>query len=282
MSKPIHYKVITKIESTRKIEGLVCSQWIETKRITGSFWIGSYDTEYFHTTVELDSKECWDMKLQLKCGENRNVANGKTYSFKQKPIGEGKWMAIKEYSVKNCLAQKIDLKQEYNGRPLLSPFGSHNVSLKNEKIVVNHSTIVWHKPNEEYNELNCKPKTQFVCTGRISLITLKNKNRNSTSTGRLIDSEKQLDVLFNPTKVYVCGNIDHSYEIIGVPETHVVFHGDIEKLFAWKLAHKPRNRRNLRINENTTENAFAWGHLNSLSPFQSTEYDENMKTKIMY
>jgi hypothetical protein len=46
-----------------------------------------------------------------------------------------------------------------------------------KKIVVNHNTIVWHKPNEEYNELNCKPKTQFVSIGRISLITLKDKKK---------------------------------------------------------------------------------------------------------
>ena len=45
MSKPIVYTVVTTMDAIQKLEGLICSQWIETKRITGSFWLGSYDTE---------------------------------------------------------------------------------------------------------------------------------------------------------------------------------------------------------------------------------------------
>jgi hypothetical protein len=36
MSKPISYKVITTMNAVLKMEGLVCSQWIETKKVTGS------------------------------------------------------------------------------------------------------------------------------------------------------------------------------------------------------------------------------------------------------
>jgi hypothetical protein len=90
------------MDTVQKLEGLVCSQWIETKRITGSFWIVSYDTKHFHTTKNVDPKECYDIKLQLKFAGNRNVMNGKTYSYIQKPNRHGKWIAIKEYSVVNC------------------------------------------------------------------------------------------------------------------------------------------------------------------------------------
>lgn len=142
MSKPISYKVVTTMDTLLKLEGLVCSQWVETKRITGSFWIGSYDTEHFHTTKAVDPKECWDMKLQLNCAGNRNVVNGKTYSYIQKPNGPGKWMAIKEYSVVNCLAQDIELRQENKEGPILSPFGAHNVTLEAEKLFINHNTCM--------------------------------------------------------------------------------------------------------------------------------------------
>ena len=43
--------------------------------------------------------------------------------------------------------------------------------------------------------------------------------------------------------------------------------------------HRPRNRCTLLVNENTSENAFAWGHLNPLSTFQPTEFDEKYEKK---
>ena len=69
LSKPVSYRIATKKDTEFKIERLVCSQWIETKRITGSFWLGSYDTEYLHTTKEVSPADCWKMKLQWECEE---------------------------------------------------------------------------------------------------------------------------------------------------------------------------------------------------------------------
>jgi hypothetical protein len=76
LSKPISYRIATKEDTELKIEGLVCLQWIETKRITGSFWLGSYDTEYLHATKEVSPADCWGMKLKLECSGNRNAVNG--------------------------------------------------------------------------------------------------------------------------------------------------------------------------------------------------------------
>jgi hypothetical protein len=129
-------------------------------RITGSyFWIGSHDTEHFHTIKPVDPKECWNMTLKLNCARNRNIVNGGTYySYFQKPNGQGKRMSITEYSVVNCLAQDIELRQEYKEGPILSPFGALNVSsLEAEKLFINPKTLVWHKPNQGYSANNCKP-----------------------------------------------------------------------------------------------------------------------------
>jgi hypothetical protein len=67
------------------------------------------------------------MKSLLNCTGNKNIVNGKTYSYRQKPVGEGKWMSVKEYYEVNCLAQDIEIRQESTDGPLLSPFGSHNL-----------------------------------------------------------------------------------------------------------------------------------------------------------
>ena len=37
MSKPVDYRIVTTVDAVLKVEGLICSSWIETKRITGSF-----------------------------------------------------------------------------------------------------------------------------------------------------------------------------------------------------------------------------------------------------
>lgn len=83
--------------------------------------------------------------------------NGKTYSYIQKPNRHGKRIAIKEYSVVNCLAQDIELRQKNKEGPIISPFGAHNVTLATEKLFINHNTAVWHKPNQRYSANNCKP-----------------------------------------------------------------------------------------------------------------------------
>ncbi len=53
MSKLVTYNVASKLQVDLQVEGLLCSQWIETKKIGGSFWVGLYDTEHFHTTKEV-------------------------------------------------------------------------------------------------------------------------------------------------------------------------------------------------------------------------------------
>jgi hypothetical protein len=262
-----------------KLEGLVCSQWIETKKVTGSFWIGSYDTEHFRTTKEVSAKECWDMKIQLACAGNRNVINGKTYSYTHKPVGGGKWMSITEYSVVNCL---IELRQEESDGPILSPFGTHNVSITSEKIIVNHNTIVWHKPSDiGKNTHNCEQKGQFQSTGRLSLITVENDrsriNENQTRVGRLLDLEKQIEILFNPVKTNICTTSQIAYKITGIPDTYLVFEEEVGKYFSPKI--KPRMKRQTQSQENDHAFSHVWGHIIPLSFFPPSEFDEKFDNK---
>ncbi|EFX80245.1 hypothetical protein DAPPUDRAFT_103708 [Daphnia pulex] len=262
MSKLVTYYVATKIQTDLRVEGLVCSQWIEPKKITGSFWIGSYHTEHFHTTKEVSPQECWEMKSLLNCAGNKNIVNGKTYSYRQKTT------------------QDIEIRQESTDGPLLSPFGSHNVSLKNEHLIVNHNTIVWRIPNVPTDEVKCQEKRQFKGTGKISLIKIdRNPRVKQIKTGRILDTEKQVEILFGPEKVDLCAGMSNSYKIIGIPDTNIVFEDEIEKFFLTNPTSKTRHPRQLQQINNDNSHVFAWGHLNPHASFPPTEFDEKYEDK---
>jgi hypothetical protein len=179
-------------------------------------------------------------------------------------------MSVKEYTVVNCLAQEIELRRNRVGGPILSPFGSHNVSLCVDHLVVNHNTIVWIEPNKIVDD--CVAKFKFFGTGQLSKIKLGLDLRNGTiihtnRTGRLIDSTKQIEVLFDPKRNPLCTK-DHpnSYAVIGIPDTHIVFEENIEKFFMTKQVNKLRQSRQVSQSYVPPRNAFAWGHILPLDP----------------
>ena len=92
--KVIQYRVVTKSKPLVTWEGHTCSQWMQTKKITESFWVRSFDTVFSHTTTEVEPRDCWGIFNGLKCGGNQVVKTSeKTYSFTQEPVREGKWYA---------------------------------------------------------------------------------------------------------------------------------------------------------------------------------------------
>ena len=73
----MNYRVVTK--SNKPVvtwEGHTCSQWIQTKKITVSFWVGSFDTVFSHKTQEVEPSDCWGIIDGLKCGGNQVVKTG--------------------------------------------------------------------------------------------------------------------------------------------------------------------------------------------------------------
>lgn len=106
-------------------------------------------------------------------------------------------MSIKEYSDINCLAQEIEMRQKYGNCPIITRFGSHNVSTGSEH-TVNHNTIVLHERTIQHDGLNCIARKQFVGAGKVPLIRLGNTIKKSqTKTIILVKSEKQIEILFN-------------------------------------------------------------------------------------
>jgi hypothetical protein len=138
---------------------------------------------------------------------------------------------------------------------------------------------VWHKPSDiGKNTNNCEQKGQFQSTGRLSLITVENDksriNENQTRVGRLLDLEKQIEILFNPIKTNICTTSQIAYKITGIPDTYLVFDEEVGKYFSPKI--KPRRKRQTQSNGNDQVFSRAWGHITPLAvvPYNDSEAKE--------
>ncbi|KAK4028152.1 hypothetical protein OUZ56_017412 [Daphnia magna] len=89
-SIPTAYTLVTKQKPAANWKGWTCRQWTKTKKITGSFWIGSFDTVYSHETILITPLECWRMANVEKCGDNNMQIGPTGLSFTATPTGEVK------------------------------------------------------------------------------------------------------------------------------------------------------------------------------------------------
>ncbi len=233
-------------------------------------------------TKEVDASDCWGIIQKLKCGGNQVLANGKTYSFIQEPVGEGRWYATREYSVLNCLAQAITLRAESDQGPIQSPFGLHNVSIYAEKLNSNHKTIVWNAPKPT-KEANCGMENIVEGTGRMTL-TKNIKDQNQHEMVRLVDEKKQIEILFHTEQSPICDTIKNAYTIMGLPDAHLVLGypwmnafiqpKPTSKFVKSMLTHVARKKRNvymsvdsvltareLENNRKKFSTSFAWGKI---------------------
>ena len=211
------YSLITRLKPSLKWKAYTCSQWVKTKRIIGSFWIGSYDTTYLHDSKFVEPADCWNMVQNFKCGGNIMIKSGSTYTFSREPTGDGKWYATREYTTLNCLAEEITMTQESPNEPIHSPFGYHNVSIRDEKLIFNHNTVVWQTPQPK--NVTCNTQTLLEGNGQLSLAKGQLK-------GRLLDDSKQVEILFIKEMVNICkaGVVPQleGFSIIGIPDTFLV------------------------------------------------------------
>ena len=272
------YRIFSKSQNTLTWKGFVCSEWIHTKKITGSFWIGSFDIVFSHKTKQVEPSECWKIINNKKCGGNSVISTGTTYSFQQEPVGEGKWYSTREYQVLNCLAQQVTLKQETQNGPIISPFGYHNISILEGKIINNHNTIVWRSSeivNGNGEKRNCGTKVILEGKGQISVTLIKDSR---TETGRLVDDSKQIEILFHHSETQLCGEIRHAHAVIGLPETHIALGHALSDYMIRKKKPAERHRREIHtdfskflsdveLNKNKKRfgTAFAYGKIQQLT-----------------
>ncbi|KAK4037604.1 hypothetical protein OUZ56_029635 [Daphnia magna] len=217
---PTTYTLVTKQKPAATWKGWTCRQWTKTKKITGSFWIGSFDTVYSQETILINPLECWRMVNDKKCGAN-NMQTGPTgLSFTATPTGEGKWYAIKEYQTLNCIAEQITLRQEKPDSPIESPFGLLNTTQQEGQFIQNQNTIVWGErtTNSSYTQTLLKGK------GYLELP----REPESDNSSRLYDTSRQIEISFlnKPDKDIV--SVGH--KVVGIPLTYLTFPAETTKI----------------------------------------------------
>ena len=209
-----NYTLITKQKPTTTWKGWSCKQWVKSKKIVGSFWVGSFDTTYSQETHLVSASECWEMVNNKKCGENAMQSGATTLSFTASPVGEGKWYATREYHALNCLAEEITLRQETTEGPIESPFGMLNATQADHQIIYNHNTIVWG----DISTTDTGTTSLFHGQAYIELTQTDEHNNRS----RLVDNLRQIEITFynTPTLRELRQPL---FAVEGIPKTFLLF-----------------------------------------------------------
>ncbi|XP_045035875.1 LOW QUALITY PROTEIN: uncharacterized protein LOC123476928 [Daphnia magna] len=285
-----NYTLMTKQNPVKTWKGWTCKQWIKTKKITGSFWIGSFDTVYSQETKLLSAIECWEMVNNKKCGGNLMQAGTTTLSFTSTPTGEGKWYAIKEYHALNCLAEEITLKQETPESFVESPFGFLNTTQQEGEYTQNHNTIVWG--DRSTNSSN----SQIIFKGE-GYIELTNSMIN-VNTSRLLDNNKQIEITFsNKPDINNKEFAQPGFKVVGMPLTFLIFPNQVNvdtwscNEYADPIASKVKRSTNNEIEflDNRAKKeamgkrlysiSYAWGSIRMGNPIITNVEENGIMTK---
>ncbi|KAI9553657.1 hypothetical protein GHT06_021584 [Daphnia sinensis] len=217
---PTSYTLITNQKPAATWKGWTCRQWTKTKKITGSFWIGSFDTTYSKETKLITPLECWRMVNDKKCGENNMQTGPTSISFTATPTGEGKWYAVKEYHTLNCIAEQITVRQERPDQPIESPFGLLNTTQQGGQYFINQNVIVWGErtTNHSYSQTLLKGK------GYLEIPRAPEINNSS----RLLDDIRQIEISFlnKPDKDVAATG----FKVTGIPLTYLTFPAETTKI----------------------------------------------------
>ncbi|KAI9549992.1 hypothetical protein GHT06_007060 [Daphnia sinensis] len=210
------YTLMTKQKPVKTWKGWTCKQWVRTKKITGSFWIGSFDTVFSQETKLISPLECWEMINDRKCGGNIMQASPTSLSFTATPTGEGAWYATREYHVLNCLAEEITLRQETPESQIESPFGYLNATQQDGQVTKNHNTIVWGERSSNISH----SQTIFKGVGFLELT----QTSEIVNTSRLLDKNRQIEITFynkpdNENKELA----QPGFKVVGIPLTFLIF-----------------------------------------------------------
>jgi hypothetical protein len=210
-----NYTLVTKQKPIVTWKGWSCKQWVKSKKITGSFWVGSYDTTYSQETHLVSALESWEMVNNKKCGENVMQESATTMSFIASLTGEGKWYATREYHALNCLMEGITLRQDPVKHQIESPFGLLSVTQQDGQVIYNHNTIVWG---------NITSKTSSVTTLFHGQVYLEVAHPDiDISTSRLVDTQRQVEISFHNIPDQYNVELSPVFSVVGMRKTFLQF-----------------------------------------------------------
>ena len=130
-------------------------QWLAQKEIATNF-LPSQDTILENNFLRSNNKRTAILKNWIEPGE------------------VGYWITDKTYTIKNYIAQIIQLVPECHDYPVSSPFGILVNSNKNKFANFKISTIVWKRPNFTQKP-ECDMKIILTKTGTITNVTKQSK-----------------------------------------------------------------------------------------------------------
>ena len=132
------YTLITTEKGDIPWKGYSCSSWTHTKKIVGSFWIGSFDATFEKKTILLNDAECWNMALERTCAGNQMRKEGNNFQYVDPPKGEGKWYSEVQHTVINCVLQELTFLLTSGEKNVVeTPLGTLNVETTATTALIN-------------------------------------------------------------------------------------------------------------------------------------------------
>ena len=196
---PVKYNIISTLPMVKRFPGYTCTMWSITKTVyTNALWWTTVSQT--RLPMEVTAAECRKIRDLRQCrGQNMDALGSNKWSLEVNPHVQGSWLRTISISTVNCRLEEVALESECTNCTISSPLGDIP-GTSNGSISHNLVTLVWEDSWKEQQECQLK-----ALEGGNALLY----ETTDPFTQRIRDSEKQLDFLFNKTKIRVC-NIPQS------------------------------------------------------------------------
>ena len=164
-----------------------CTAWLSKKKVVESF-LGQTDTTFPSEPLVVSEEECLMMSIHKDCKGNKMMKDGKSFTFKGLPVGEGSWWQEKIYTITNCVVEEFEITKECKNCAVTSINGVLTTDPNARSAVHNKIRYVWD--NEEHDRDNpCILESSNKGIG-----TLRN-NYKSSIYSRLTNKANQLEFI---------------------------------------------------------------------------------------
>ena len=209
----VAYEEVTLEHEPLIAEGYLCKKWLRNLTIIGH-WDGFCEEKLKRMPIDLTSQECLTMSEDLKCGNQKMVAEGQTAYYDAEPTGKCHWLSTDVYFNYNCQLEVYNVTQDCPTYPIKSPYGILQEDPTEEKTGLRrgHTTLSWKK-TEIPDDYECQYRITRI--GRATLIDAGNPNQQ-----HLRDYENQLEFIINPTPTSIC-KFTRVHKLAGAPNTYI-------------------------------------------------------------
>jgi Ricin-type beta-trefoil lectin domain len=210
--KPAQYELWTRLPTPATGKAYTCQRWTEEKHVTGYF-PHTFDTTFRTVTEMVTADACWIMIHSKRCGDHEMTETTRGWSHTATSEGEGVWLSEKTYATKNCDLVEIPIALPCATCQLETPIGILHQTRGQNYMLVGHTTIVWENVSPSSRTKDCGITEIIKGSGRIW-------QPKAQHLGRLIDDNKEIEVLYNQTNGNNCGR-DNLFPVAGLPDTFI-------------------------------------------------------------